>query len=140
MILSAVAGGQGLAPLAIDLNRTHAANPLWPGHARFHVVWQSFTLSFLMVPEGALLWWPGWNLTLGFSLAAMLVAAPLCGFILAAAGRRIYGGAFHDPNGIQPLKLRVGQRVLAIDGNALVVAAAVLVIIAALLLFFVFNL
>ena len=32
---------QGLATVAIDLNRTHATNPDWPGHARFHLVWQT---------------------------------------------------------------------------------------------------
>ena len=46
-ILTAIAAGQGLAPLFIDLNRTHATNPLWPGHARFHVVWQTFTQTLI---------------------------------------------------------------------------------------------
>jgi len=33
LMVTAVAAGQGITPLFIDLNRTHATNPLWPGHA-----------------------------------------------------------------------------------------------------------
>ena len=40
VLLAALCGLQGLATPAIDLNRTHATNFLWPGHARFHIVWQ----------------------------------------------------------------------------------------------------
>lgn len=131
LMLSVLAGGQGVAPLAIDLNRTHASHPLWPGHARFHVVWQSFASFFLAVPEVALLWWPGACLTFRFGVSAVLIASSLLGFLAAAAGRRLYGGSFHDPAGIRPLQ--IGSR--KADGNALAITAGLLVLLTALLLF-----
>ena len=30
----------GFVPALVDLNKTHATNPLWVGHTVFHVVWQ----------------------------------------------------------------------------------------------------
>lgn len=136
LLLSVLAGGQGVAPLVIDLNKTHATHALWPGHARFHVVWQSFTSLFLAIPEIALLWWPGAGVRLRTILAAVLIAASLCGFIVAVIFRRLYGGTFHDPGGIPPLRVRAAGRVLQADGNVLAVAAGVVVLAAALVLFF----
>lgn len=135
LMLSAVAGLQGLAPLPIDLNRTHATNPLWPAHARFHVVWQTFTAALLAIPEVGLIWWPGAGGRGRFYLAAALSLTSMLGFVLALLLRRLYGGALHDPNGIPPLRLRAADRTLAIDGNALMVAVGLAVAVAALLLF-----
>src|SRR6185437_6043097 len=109
-IVSAIAAGQGIAPLFIDLNRTHATNPLWPGHARFHVVWQAFTVLPSSAIAVALLWWPGAAVRNRFYLAALLTAASLAGFLIAVLARPLYGGTLHDPNGIQPLRLHVGAR------------------------------
>ena len=133
-ILTALAAGQGVAPLFIDLNRTHATNPLWPGHARFHVVWQTFTQALASAAIIALLWWAGNDAELRFYLASLLTAVPLAGFLVALFARRFYAGALHDPNGIAPACIRTRNRIIEIDMNlALVVMAAALLGIAVLI-------
>src|ERR1700759_2934737 len=112
-IVTAVAGGQGIMPILIDLNRTHATNPLWTGHARFHLVQQGFQLLPAAAIEVALPWYPGASFHARFYLAALLTATPLAGFMVAAVARPLYGGTLHDPNGIQPLRLRIGSRLVA---------------------------
>jgi hypothetical protein len=59
VVLSGIAVTQALATLKIDLHRSHATNPLWLPHARFHLVWQVFNLALLSLGEVALLWWSG---------------------------------------------------------------------------------
>ena len=134
-IVTAIAAGQGIAPVFIDLNRTHATNPLWPGHARFHLVQQVFTLLPAAVIEVALLWWPGPAVVPRFYLAALLAATPLAGFLIATLTRSSYRGALYDPNGIPPLRLHIGAREVAIEINVVVIVAASLLLIAAVFLF-----
>ena len=40
ILLTLTVFGYSLGTLKADFNKTHAANPAWTGHARFHVVWQ----------------------------------------------------------------------------------------------------
>jgi hypothetical protein len=129
LIVSTIAAGQGILPFFIDLNRTHATNPLWPGHARFHLVWQTFTVLPLSTIAVALLWWPGAALRERFYLAALLTATSLAGFLIATLSRPLYRGTLHDPNGIQPVRLRLGSREIVFDMNlAIVIVASVLLI------------
>lgn len=134
LIVSAVAAGQGILPVFIDLNRTHATNPLWPGHARFHLVQQVFTLLPAAVIEVALLWWPGPELRGRFYLAALLTATSLAGFLMATLARPLYRGMLHDDNGIRPVHVRLGSQELVFDLNLpLVIGASVLLILGVIL-------
>lgn len=135
LMLSVVAGLQGIAPFAMDLNKTHARNPLWPGHARFHVVWQTFSSLLLAIPEVALVWWPGPGPRWRFYLAAALAAAPMLGFAGALAFRNFYQGTLHDANGMRPLQIRMGRGKLVLDGNVLAVVPGLIVLVVAVLLF-----
>ena len=133
LMVTAVAAGQGITPLFIDLNRTHATNPLWPGHARFHVVWQTFGLLLTSLVGVALLWWPSPASRHFFFLASLLTAMPMLAFLLALFTRRMYGGTLHDPNGIQPVRIQIGARTREFDMNLVLIlvgAAAVLIAIA----------
>jgi hypothetical protein len=134
-VVTGVALGQGVMPIFIDLNRTHATHPMWPGHARFHVVWQTSAAALFGALETALLWWPGPAAAERFYLAALLTALPLLGFLAAMVSRRWYGGTLHDPLGIKPVRITLGGRVLMVDMNAVLVVTATVLLPAAVLLF-----
>ena len=40
VLLTLISIGFALITPLIDFNESHATNPLWTGHARFHLVWQ----------------------------------------------------------------------------------------------------
>jgi hypothetical protein len=108
---------QGVATAAIDLSRTHATNSTWPGHARFHVVWQTASTIFLAIFELGLLLVGGPFQDQRFYLAAILAVIPVLGFFTALIGRNAYRGTLSDPNGVQPLIIRTRDSVLRIDLN-----------------------
>jgi hypothetical protein len=135
LMVTAVAAGQGITPLFIDLNKTHATNPLWTGHARFHVVEQTFGLTAFAVIEVALLWWSAPGSRLLFHLAALLTSIPIVAFVIATLGRKLYEGTLHDPNGIRPVAIRLGNTVHEIDVNIVLVLAGGLVLISSVLIF-----
>jgi len=123
---------QAVATPAIDFNRTHATNPLWTRHARFHLVWQIFSQCLFAVFAGWLAWHQGPGMTARFYWATAILAIPLVGFLGATIARSAYGGALHDPNGILPKRLTILGKRLEVDVN-LVVAVAGLAALACIL-------
>jgi hypothetical protein len=135
MLLSILCALQGSATLAIDLNRTHATNPTWTGHARFHVVWQSITVTLLAGVELILIWSHGLSEVAGFYVACLLTSLSPLAFLPALATKRTYGGTLFDPNGIPPTQIARWGRTLSIDLNLMAVLAA-LVCIAIIIVIF----
>lgn len=125
ILLASFCVAQGAATLVIDLNRTHASNPAWLGHARFHLVWQAATTAALSAVEVALLVIGGPWRQERFYIAALLAALPVCGFFAALFTRKLYGGTLYDANGIRPVKLRLRGSVLQFDMNLVVEVFAV---------------
>ncbi len=134
-IVTAIAAGQGVVPLFIDLNCTHATKPLWTGHARFHLVQQAATALVAAAIEVGLLWWPGAALEARFYLAALLTATSLAGFLAATVARPLYGGTLRDPNGMPPLRIHTHRGTVELDMNVPIVAVAAILLMAAVLLF-----
>jgi hypothetical protein len=135
VLLSLLALSQGAVMLAVELNRTHATHPAWPGHARFHLVWQNVTTACFSLFTVALLWWPGPYGRQRFYCAAAITAIPLAGFLLAHSIKALYGGTLSDPDGVPPLRLNLGGRHREIDGNTLAVLLGTFVLLASVLSF-----
>jgi hypothetical protein len=134
-MLAALSVLQGLATVAIDLNRTHATHPGWPGHARFHVVWQTATTALLAVAAAALVLCSGPFAAERFYLTAMLTAIPMAGFFAALAARGLYKGTLSDVNGMPTLKIRLGSSIYQIDLNLVAEIGGVVALTAIVVLY-----
>jgi len=67
--------GYGGITILADINKTHATNPAWTPHARFHVVWQVASYAGIGLTALALIWTPGPATVARLYLAAAFAAA-----------------------------------------------------------------
>ena len=116
LLLTAAAAGYSVVPVVADLNRTHATNPLWDPHARFHVVWQVSSYVGVALVNLVLVWAgpPGAGKLL---LATALAACMYGGFFVAVLTRRRYGGALYNDNGYPPVRWGRGTRGPSLEPN-----------------------
>ncbi len=108
LLLTLTVLGYGLATINADFNRTHATNPKWTPHARFHVVWQILSYSGVGLVALYLIWVDGSHPLERLYLAAALSVAIYGTFFVTVFARRIFGGALHDDNGYLPFKPPIG--------------------------------
>jgi hypothetical protein len=96
----------GWAALTVvaDFNKTHATNPKWTPHARFHVVWQISSYVGFGLMALVLIWAPGPYPVERLYLVAVMSAIVYAAFFVALAAMPLYGGAAYDKNGYQPFK------------------------------------
>ena len=102
VLLTLVTLGYGFATILADFNKTHATNPKWTPHARFHVVWQISSYAGFGMMALALIWWPGPFATERLVLAAIMGAIVYTAFFAALIAMPLYGGTAYDDNGYLP--------------------------------------
>ena len=61
ILLTLTVLGYALVTIKADFNKTHATNPKWTPHARFHVVWQILSYSGVGLIALYLIWSDGPN-------------------------------------------------------------------------------
>lgn len=102
ILLTLATIGYGFGTVRADMNKTHATNPNWTPHARFHVVWQVSSYFGFGVLALALIWWPGAYATERLILSATMAAIVYTAFFVALITMPIYGGKAYDDNGYLP--------------------------------------
>jgi hypothetical protein len=125
--------GYSLGPAIADFNRTHATNPLWTPHARFHVVWQVLSYCGIGVISLVLIWTQGPLVWLWLALA--LAVAVYAGFFATLFAMPRYGGSVADPNGVPPLAMvKFGGKLVALDTNVTVFCVQLVILLVAALM------
>ncbi len=107
ILLTLATAGYAFATILADFNKTHATNPQWTPHARFHVVWQISSYAGFGLLALALIWWPGPLAIERLYLVAAMATIIYAAFFVALLAMPIYGGAAYDNNGYLPFKAPV---------------------------------
>ncbi len=102
ILFTLTTAGWAFATVLADFNQTHATNPKWTGHARFHVVWQISSYVGFGLMAMALIWWPGPLALERLALVAVMSVIVYAAFFAAVIAMPVYGGAAYDDNGYQP--------------------------------------
>ena len=117
ILLTIVTLGYSGIPTFFDWNASHATNPTWTGHARYHVVWQVASYDVIALLSLALIWTAGTD-TAALWTPALLATAIYSGFWIAWATQPIYGGILQDEvNGVPEVHLKLFGRSVSIDAN-----------------------
>ena len=110
-------------PPIVDLNKTHASNPLWVSHARFHVVWQTMIMLGIGLLSIYLLWFSEIGGVFSIDLAFILGLIVLGSFVINVGAKKLYAGTLSDPNGVPPIFKNV-------DANLFFFSLALLILVA----------
>jgi hypothetical protein len=104
VLFTLTTAGWAVATVIADFNKTHATNPKWTPHARFHVVWQISSYVGFGLLAFALIWWPGPLVLERLYLVAAMGVIVYAAFFAALMAMPVYGGAAYDKNGYKPFK------------------------------------
>jgi hypothetical protein len=115
LLMTLVASATAIGPMFADFNQTHATNPLWTPHARFHVVWQVLCQAGV---AGFILWivWVA-EFEGHLLLAALMNFNWGLTFFLTLFNMKRFQGSLADVNGIPPFRFNIGGQIRKVDTN-----------------------
>jgi len=130
ILLTVMTAGYGLVTIKADFNRTHATNPLWTPHARFHVVSQILSYVVFGLIAFALIWIPGPLYVERLYLTCACGLVVYGAFFITFLTMPVYGGKTYDENGYLPFRVELFGRKLELDVNATAFSIFFIVLIA----------
>lgn len=133
ILLTLTALGYGLGTIKADFNQTHATNPAWTPHARFHVVCQLLSYSGIGLIALYLIWAGGPMPVQRLYFAAALGVAIYGAFFTTVFARPLYRGMLYDQNGYLPFKPPIGPDHWRWDVNVTVFTFLSAILLAAIL-------
>jgi hypothetical protein len=117
LLLTLVTLGYSAIPSLFDFNNTHATNPSWTGHARYHVVWQVVSYDLIALMALVLIWTAGADAS-QLWVPALLALFAYGGFWTANVTRPLYQGVLQDPvNGVPQFRYTLFGWTFAVDAN-----------------------
>ena len=133
ILLTCISIGFGTITPLIDFNESHATNPLWTGHARFHLVWQVNAMILTSLLSLILLWF-------FFSKSNVLIVLFLnylwiFSFFATMISMRLYDGELNDINGVPSIKNKILGRTIEVDRNVQAISGVLILNTYALVLF-----
>lgn len=117
ILMSIVAAVLIIGPAKADFNATHATNPMWTPHARFHVVWQVLYNSCISVVVLYLLWSASSAYLTHLYLAAVLNYLWGVNFVITLIAMPLFDGSLADVNGIKPFRFNIFGNEYLVDTN-----------------------
>lgn len=117
ILFTIIALASCFGPMIADFNKTHATNPLWTPHARFHVVWQVLTQAGVATVVLYLIWMPDNQQMMHLYLAAILNYVWGGSFFLTLATMPVFDGSLKDVNGIKPFRFNFFGNIWLVDTN-----------------------
>ena len=131
ILLTIATLGYSAIPGIFDSNNTHATNPSWTGHARYHVVWQVSSYVYVAIAMLYLIWTAG-NDTRVLWIVTITAACVYAGFWTAYASRPLYGGWLVDKiNGVPDFRWNLFGFKFRTDANVSLFTPAVIVLVLA---------
>lgn len=117
ILLTLLTLAYSVIPTRYDLTETHATNPSWTPHARWHVVWQVASYDFIALISLVLIWTAGDD-TAQLWVPMLLAMACFGGFWTAFLTKHIYGGtAMDEVNGVPEYHWNILGRKFTTDRN-----------------------
>ena len=115
ILLTLICIGFGTITPLIDFNESHATNPLWTGHARFHLVWQVNAMIINALLSLVLMWF--FYSPLIHLIVILLNYLWIFSFLATAIGLKLFDGELNDINGVPPVFIKILGKKYEIDRN-----------------------